>query len=70
MHAEASEVAEGLRRLQTEDKRTSKDRVELEAVVKGVQVGLLDAAKGIERNWESLESRMSGLEERLSALHE
>jgi nuclear migration protein JNM1 len=69
LHADASEVAEGLRRLQADDRRTGEEKVELERVVKGVQEGLGDAARGIERNWEGLETRMRGLEGRIQALH-
>ncbi len=69
LHAEASEVAEGLRRLQADDRRAVEEKGDLEAVVKRVQEGLMDAAKGIERNWEGLEVRMRGLEGRIAALN-
>lgn len=69
MHAEASEVSEGLRRIQADDRRSGEERAELEGVVRGIQEGLMDAAKGIERNWEGLEARMRGLEGRIEALN-
>lgn len=68
LHAEASEVAEGLKRLQVEDKRTEEEKVELQTVVRGVEDGLVVAARGIESNWEGLEARMRGLEGRIEAL--
>ena len=69
MHAEASEVAEGLRRLHVEDRRSVEEKLELEGVVKAVKEGMAEAAGSIERNWEDLEGRMRSLQERIQAMH-
>ena len=68
MHAEASEVSEGSRRLQADVRRSTEEKGELEAVVSGVQAGLVEAARGIDRNWVGLEERMRLLEGRIAAL--
>ncbi|WVQ85722.1 hypothetical protein IAT38_007888 [Cryptococcus sp. DSM 104549] len=68
LHAEASDVAEGLRRLQTKDKREREEVKELGEVVKSVQNGVADAAVGMQKNWEGLEGRMLALEKRLKDL--
>jgi nuclear migration protein JNM1 len=70
LHAEASDVADGLRRLQMEDKKNGEEIRELEEVVKTVQEGLGESAKGIMKNWEGIEGRMKRLEERVGKLGE
>lgn len=69
LHAEAGEMAEGLKRLQGEKKDQSDETRDMRRVVDEVQKGLTDAAGGIEKNWKSLESRLSDLDTRISALN-
>lgn len=69
LHAEAGEVAEGLKRLQAEKRDQTEDSNDMRRVVDEVQKGLSDAAGGIEKNWKSLESRLSDLDTRINALN-
>lgn len=68
LHSEAARVAEGLRRLQAEDKRGTEELKDLQEVVRGVQGGLGEAVTGIQNNWAVVDERMRGLEERLRKL--
>ncbi|KAK8865614.1 hypothetical protein IAR55_000758 [Kwoniella newhampshirensis] len=68
LHAEASDISEGLRKLQSKDKKGIEEVKEMEEVVRSVQGGLGEAAQGIKKNWEGLEGRLSGLEKRLKDL--
>lgn len=68
LHAEAAEVADSLRKLQSEEKRSTEEISELQAVVKAVQEGLVDNAQGVERNWKGLDARMKSLDERIRKL--
>lgn len=65
LHSEASEIAVSLRELQSRDKKNAEEINELDEVVKSVQTGLGDAIAAIKKNWEGLEKRMMGLEQRL-----
>ncbi|WWD18209.1 hypothetical protein CI109_102659 [Kwoniella shandongensis] len=68
LHAEASDIAEGLRKLQGRDKRGTEEVRELQEVVGVVQSGLGDAVQGIKKNWDAVEGRLAGLEKRLKDL--
>lgn len=68
LHAEAAEVADSLRKLQSEDKRSTEEITELQALVKAVQEGLADSAQSVERNWQGLDARMKSLDERIRKL--
>lgn len=68
LHAEANEVAERLRRLSNEEKKWVDEAEEMKGVVEGIQKGLGEAGEGVKKNWEALEGRMRGAEERLRAL--
>lgn len=69
LHAEAGEMAEGLKRLQSEKRDQQEETGDMRRVVGEVQSGLTEAAGGIERNWKSLESRLSDLDTRIKALN-
>ncbi|WRT65971.1 uncharacterized protein IL334_002922 [Kwoniella shivajii] len=68
LHAEASEVADSLRKLQNEDKSLTEEIKELQEVTKKVENGLERAIGSIGSNWEGTECRLKALEERLRAL--
>ncbi|RSH90456.1 hypothetical protein EHS25_001061 [Saitozyma podzolica] len=68
LHAEASEIADGLRTLQSEDKRTGEEVKEMEEVVRNVQAGLAESVLAVQKNWEGVEGRMRSLDERVSKL--
>lgn len=68
LHAEAGEMAEGLKRLQTEKKDSSEETAEMREVVDEVQKGMSEAAVSIEKNWKSLEARLSELNGRIKGL--
>lgn len=68
MHAAASEVADGLARLQETEKKGGDEVKELRAAVEGVQKGLDEAGKTILGNWEGMECRLKDLEGRIKKL--
>jgi hypothetical protein len=68
LHAEASEIADGLRSLQSEDKRVGEEIKEMEEVVRNVQAGLGESVLAVQKNWEGVEGRMRSLDERVSKL--
>lgn len=68
LHAEAGEVAEGLKRLQAEKKDQTEETADMRRVVDEVQKGITEAAGGIEKNWKSLEARLGDLDERIKRL--
>ncbi|OCF31869.1 hypothetical protein I317_02952 [Kwoniella heveanensis CBS 569] len=68
LHAEASEIAESLRKLQGEDKRSTEQIGELKAFTEKVAHGLDEASEGVLRNWDAVEGRLKSLDERLKNL--
>ncbi|WVQ96987.1 hypothetical protein IAU59_004096 [Kwoniella sp. CBS 9459] len=68
LHAEASEVADSLRKLQGEDKRSTEQIGELKAFTEKVAHGLDEASDGILKNWDAVEGRLKSLDERLKSL--
>jgi nuclear migration protein JNM1 len=68
LHAEAGDVIEGLRRLQTDEGDSTEELRDLHKLAKTVQDGITESAKGIERNWTGVEARLKNLEERLGKL--
>lgn len=68
LHAESISIAEDLRELQSSDRAVGEEERELQAIVSGVQKGMLDATASIGKNWESLQSRLDKLDEKLNKL--
>ncbi|WWC60594.1 uncharacterized protein I303_103168 [Kwoniella dejecticola CBS 10117] len=68
LHNEVGTIAESFKKLQDEEKQDSGEIKQLEEILGKVSVGLDGAVAGIMKNWESTESRMRALEERLGKL--
>ncbi|WVF70971.1 hypothetical protein IAT40_005767 [Kwoniella sp. CBS 6097] len=68
LHAEASEVADSLRKLQGDDKRSNEQIGELKSFTEKVAHGLDEASEGILKNWDAVEGRLKLLDERLKSL--
>jgi nuclear migration protein JNM1 len=68
LHAAASQVTDGLIKLQDEEKNLGEEAKELLAIVEGVQKGLDQAGKQIMDNWTKVEGKLSDLGTRLQGL--
>lgn len=68
LHAEAADVMDGLRRLQSDEGDSAEEIRDLQRLASSVQDGLTESVKGIERNWTGIEARLTSLEERLKSL--
>lgn len=68
LHAESISIAEDLRGLQASDRTIGGEERELQAIVSGVQQGMSDATASISKNWESLQSRLKALDDKLAQL--
>lgn len=70
MHREAGDIVSGLKKLEEGDKGRQEDVAELKKAVEGVQKGLEESAGRAEKNWEAVQARIGGLEERMRRLAE
>ncbi|CAK9782261.1 hypothetical protein CC85DRAFT_306521 [Cutaneotrichosporon oleaginosum] len=69
LHAESIAIADDLRELQSSDRAMAEEERELRAVVAGVQQGMVDASVSISKNWESVQARLTALDDKLTRLN-
>lgn len=69
LHSEASEIAESLRKMESEDKSSNDEVKELKVIMDAMKKGLEESGKMVLKNWEGVEGRMKSLEDRLKALN-
>ncbi|WWC88166.1 uncharacterized protein L201_003071 [Kwoniella dendrophila CBS 6074] len=70
LHEESSNIAESLKKMNQQDKSDLNDIKELQSILERLQLGLDDSSQSILKNWESTQSRMKSLEDRLKSLEQ
>lgn len=61
-------MATGLEKLKEGEKRDMEEIQNLQQIVRGVESGLKGAGEAVEKNWTSLDAKMTELQQRLKAL--